>query len=350
MPDSLRSSVSIEIPWRTILRVLVALGLVWLWLQIVEMVLVVIVAALLAVTLNPLVNWFERRGISRAAGTALVAIILVATTGGFLWFTWSSLSEQLKSVTTHFTEVEQDLLTRMPPWVRDVVGGQNTADMQSRISVYAFQLARSVAYAVGVTLLGFIVTLYLLIEGRATLDWLIAFTPRRQRPRIQRTLVESERVIFGYVAGNFITSVIATVATLIVLSALKVPAALLLALLAGISDFVPVVGFVLTAIPTVLMALTVSGTTALIVAAFYIGYNMVENYVLSPWAYSDRLKMSNLAVLLAFIIGGEVAGVIGALIVLPFAALYPSIERIWLRDTVGTETVEEHKTIEQNTG
>ena len=83
-------------------------------------------------------------------------------------------------------------------------------------------------------------------------------------------------MIFGYVAGNFITSVIATVATLIVLSALKVPAALLLALLAGISDFVPVVGFVLTAIPTVLMALTVSTTTALIVAVFYIAYNMVE--------------------------------------------------------------------------
>lgn len=339
-----------EIPWRTILKVLAAIALVWLWLQLVQLVLVVIVAALLAVTLNPVVCWFERRGLSRAAGTVLVGFILVGSIGGFLWFTWASLSEQVRYVMTHFTEFEAQVLAKVPPWARDLIGSQNTGEMQARIAAYALQLGQSAAYAVGVTVLGFILTLYMLIEGRPTLDWLIAFAPRSQRPRIDRTLVESERVIFGYVAGNVITSIIATVVTLVALWALKVPAALLLAIMAGISDFVPVVGFVLTAIPTILMGLTVSGTTALLVAAFYVAYNAVENYVLSPWAYGDRMKMSNLAVLLAFIVGGQVAGVIGALIVLPIAALYPSIEEIWLRDKLGDETVQEHKAIEQTAG
>ena len=94
------------------------------------------------------------------------------------------------------------------------------------------------------------------------------------------------------------------------------------------------------------MALTVSSSTALIVLGLYAAYHLVENYLISPWAYGDRLKLSNVAVILAFAVGAELAGVIGALIALPVAAAYPSIERIWLRDTLPEDTVAEHKAIE----
>ena len=72
----------------------------------------------------------------------------------------------------------------------------------------------------------------------------------------------------------------------------------------------------------------------------------VENYLIAPRAYGDRLKLSNVAVVLAFVVGAEVAGVIGALIALPVAAIYPSIEKIWLRETLPEDTVREHKAIE----
>lgn len=60
---------------------------------------------------------------------------------------------------------------------------------------------------------------------------------------------------------------------------------------------------------------------------------------------ANRLKLSNVAVVLAFAVGAELAGVVGALIALPIAAAYPAIERIWLREQVGEETVREHKAI-----
>ena len=66
-----------------------------------------------------------------------------------------------------------------------------------------------------------------------------------------------------------------------------------------------------------------------------------------PWAYGDRLRLSNIAVVLAFVVGAAVAGVIGALIALPVAAVYPAVERIWLREKLPEETVVEHKRIEQ---
>ena len=61
--------------------------------------------------------------------------------------------------------------------------------------------------------------------------------------------------------------------------------------------------------------------------------------------YGDRLRLTNLAVLLAFAVGAELAGVMGALVALPIAAIYPTIERLWLRDAFGDEVVEEHEAI-----
>jgi predicted PurR-regulated permease PerM len=79
---------------------------------------------------------------------------------------------------------------------------------------------------------------------------------------------------------------------------------------------------------------------------FYIAYNAVESYVLSPWAYGDRMRLSDFAVIVAFVVGAQLAGVIGAVIALPLAAIYPTVERIWLREQLPRETVQEHREIE----
>lgn len=342
MPQTI-SRASVEIPWRTIFKLLAAAALVWLWLTLVQLVLVVIVAVLIAVTLNPVVEWFERRGLPRGSAAAVVGAMIIATVGGLVWLTWTSLAEQAAFVAQRFRESEGDLLGMLPAWVRTAAGITQGDTIQSVVAPYAARVGQSVVSAVVVTLLGFVLTLYLLIEANATREWLLAFVPKARRGRVQQTLTECERIIFAYVAGNFITSVIATVSTYAVLSWLGVPAALLLAIIAGISDFLPVVGFILGAFPTILLGLTVSGSTALIVTAFYLGYNTVENYVIAPWAYAGRLRLSNVAVIIAFVVGAEVAGVIGALIALPVAAAYPAIEKIWLREQLPDETVREHE-------
>ena len=127
---------------------------------------------------------------------------------------------------------------------------------------------------------------------------------------------------------------------------LQVPAALLLALLAGILDFVPVVGFFLSAAPAIILGLTVSPAVAAGVAAFYVAYNMVENYYIQPKVYGRELELSDFAVITAFLVGGTLGGVLGALIALPVAAAYPSVERIWFDTPGDTDTVDEHRRIQ----
>jgi predicted PurR-regulated permease PerM len=346
MPEPNRR-VAIVVPWRTLLKIIAAAVLVWLWLQLVQVVLVIVVAVLLAVTLNPIVEWFERRRLPRWAGSVVVGLLLLAVVGGFLWMTWTSLSSQARYVVEHFSEVEREVLDRLPQWVRDAIGSRDTAALESHIAEYALRLGQSALSAVVVTVLGFILTLYLLIEGAATRDWILAFVPRATRARVEQTLGECEQVIFAYAAGNVITSIFATAFVGVSLSVLNVPAALLLAVLAGVCDFIPVLGFIASALPAILLAMTVSTHTALIVAALYVAYHGIENYLLAPWAYGDRLKLSNLAVVLAFVVGAEIAGVVGALIALPIAAAYPAIERLWLREKLPDDTLKEHRAIEE---
>lgn len=331
-------------------RIIAAVVLVWLAIQLYQIVLLLVVAVLLAVTLNPVVRRLQRAGLSRSGAVMLVTLALLVALGGFLWLTWSSLSDQARYASQHFEKVVQQVQQKMPDWMRDSLSSITQGDMTSAAASYAFRFAESVTSAIVVLLMGFVLTVYLLLEGRRTRDWLVAFVPGHLRPRTAETLDACENAIFGYMAGNVATSICAGTFAIVTLSVLKVPAALLLAVTAFVFDFVPVLGVIVSSVPAIVLAATVSGKTALVVAILYAIYHTAENYVIAPYVYGDRLKLSNVAVIIAFAIGAELAGVIGALIALPIAAVYPTVERMWLRDHLPDETVREHRAIERKAG
>jgi predicted PurR-regulated permease PerM len=341
-----RRQVAVEVPWRTLFKVLGAVALVWIWIQLYQLALLIVAAVLLAVALDPVVRRVQDRGVGRGAAATLVGLGLLLLLGGFVAVTWSSLSSQAGTLTHDLEEFERSFSQRVPPGFRRAFGIDGNNSLESYVRTGAVTLVRDLTQAVVVFALAFILTLYLLIEGRRTLAWLIAFVPKARRDKVNATLVESQHVVSAYVAGNLVTSLLATIFVLVVLSLLGVPAALLLAVLAGVCDFVPVLGFIVSSVPAVLLALTLSPTTAIIVACGYGVYHVLENYWIAPWVYGDKLQLSNVAVVLAFAVGAELAGVVGALIALPLAAAYPTIEGIWLREELGDATVKEHRAIE----
>src|SRR5205807_7966104 len=143
------------------------------------------------------------------------------------------------------------------------------------------------------------------------------------------------------------TSVFAMTFVLVCLSILKVPAALLLAVLAFVFDFIPVLGFICSAAPAILLAMSRSLTVTLTVGCLYAAYHLIENYYIGPRVYGERLRLSNLAVILAFAVGAEIGGLVGALLALPLAALYPVIERVWLKEYLSRDAVETHTRLER---
>jgi len=350
----------VDVSAATFFRLLGVAVLVWAWLRLWQYVLIFVAAIFLAVSLDPLVRWLDRHGLKRPFASPLVVLAITLTVVGFLSVSGAQLREQAGLVQQRMSDTWQQLQAQLPASVTRMMpgsgpespqptqgGGQASETGTGPDSSLVYRIGRALFSGLTSILIALVLTVYLLIDGRRTYQWFVAFAPPAKRPRVHQTAEEARLAIIGYMRGNIATSVLTAIVTFIVLAALKVPAALLLGILAGILNFVPVIGIILSLVPAVLLALTVSPTVALTVTAFYLAYNAIENYYIQPKVYGHEMQLSGLAVLGAFAVGAELGGVIGALIALPIAAMYPPVESLWLKSKVGAAAVEDHRRIEQ---
>lgn len=334
------NSRTFDVSWRALAKILVAAALVWAWLQLWQFVMVIAIAIVMAVALDPVVRTLEARGVPRWAGAVGFVLLLAAVLAGIIAASWVSISEQAELIAQNLRDFHQQVRASIPAIDRLTSSAQEGS---SGIGQYAITLGRSTAHAIAMFVLAVVMTVYLLIEWQPTLEWLMAFVPPQHRQKVRRTLAESRVTVFQYVVGNVITSVMTAAATFSALVALKVPAALVLAIIAGVFDLVPIVGFLMSLAVSALLAATVSMTALIGVVVFYVLFNAVESYFINPRVYGHGLKMSKLAVLIAVAVGAQLAGVMGALLALPIAAIYPAIERIWLREQLSDDTVDRHE-------
>jgi putative heme transporter len=339
---------ALEIPFSTIGKLLLVAFVLWAIVKLSTIITLMLVAIVLAIAFEPLVEALERIRLPRWLASLLVVLTMLGAVIGFLVISGTSLASQGSVVAQRLLAIEKDVVRRLPPYLSRIVTRGNAATPDaSAVAGYAVFVGGLVANALLVTAIASILTLYLLIDGRRTWEWVVAYVPPRNRARAQATAEAGRHAVRRYVLGNITTSIFATVVVFIALWLLHVPAALLLALLAGVCDFVPVLGFAVSSVPAILLALTVSSGTGIAVVVVYLGYHLAENYVIGPRVYGGQLRLSNLAVLLAFAVGAELGGIVGALLALPVAAMYPVIEDIWLGKYLGRHAVETHKRLEQ---
>jgi predicted PurR-regulated permease PerM len=201
---------------------------------------------------------------------------------------------------------------------------------------------------IGAIALTLAVALYLLLEGKELYAWLVSFVPRSRRDRVAQTAEEVSRVVLAYMRGQVITSVLCALYVSGVLLLLRVPAALLLGLLAGILDIIPVVGTILLIALPALVASTISPGRGLLVLLALSFYHVIESYLIVPRVYGKQMRLSALTVLLAVTVGGALQGIAGMVLILPLVAAYPIVERLWLRPLVGSDTVTDHQRLEHD--
>ena len=340
--------MTVDIAPRAIVKILAAMVIVWLWLNLWQLLMLIVMSVVLAISLDPLVDWLCRRGIARAVAAPAIVLILAALGVGFFIQSGSELAGQANVPGTHLMEAERAALEHAPTAIRSRFEHQGniTTPDASLVAGYLLSTGRLLTSALVVAALALVLTIYVLIEGRRAYEWLVAYVPQKHREQVRVTAREARARILGYVTGNVATSAFAVIFVFVSLTLLKVPAALLLAVLAGVFDFVPVLGFICSSVPAVVLALTVSPGVALIVAGLYVGYHLIENYYIGPKVFGGRLRLSHLAVILAFAVGAEVGGIVGAILALPVAAMYPVLEQVWLKDYLGRDAVETHRRIE----
>ena len=173
------------------------------------------------------------------------------------------------------------------------------------------------------------VSFLLVLHGREYVNLGLTLTGRRQK-RYRKLIADVNKAVADYVLGNVVISVLATIATWIVLMILGVPYALSLGFLVGFFDLIPLVGATLGAIFVALATVTVDFPTATIVwVAFIIVWQRFEDYVVQPLVYGRALRVNPIVTIVAVLAGASLLGILGALLAIPIAAAIQIILRDW---------------------
>jgi predicted PurR-regulated permease PerM len=324
-----------------VLAVAALLQVLWLSRQVIVWILV---AVFLALALNPLVEWLQRHGIRRrgyAAGLASLLTLLAMVALGSLF------------VPTLVGEAN-DFVEQVPTYVEDVTEGRGQLgelavryDVVDRIqeavekggaaqvlglSGTAVAVTRGVLTAIVALVTIAFLTFFMLLEGPRWIERFYALLPEGSQERWRRVGHDIYRTIGGYVTGNLLISVVAGVVSTVVLLATGVSYAVALGLLVAILDLVPLAGATLAAILVTTVAFIDQGwVIGLIILVYFILYQQLENHVLQPIVYSRTVQLSPLAILIAVLIGAELAGVLGALGAIPIAGTIQVLMLEWLR-------------------
>jgi len=329
-----------------VLAVAILLAIIWISRQVLTWI---IVAIFLTLALNPAVEALQRRGIRRrgiaAALTYLITILVIIAMG-------SLFVPTLVSETRSFVDA-------VPGYFQDVTEGRGPLgrlaeryDLQQRVedavqergaggllgvSGTALELTRSIlTFIVAVVTIAFL-TFFMLLEGPRWMERFYSLLPDDSRDRWRGIGRDIYRTVGGYVTGNLLISVIAGIASTIVLLIMGVPYAVALGLLVAILDLIPLAGATLAAILVTTVAFIDWIPAGIVVLIFFVVYQQLENHVLQPLVYSRTVQLSPLAILISVLIGAKIAGILGALAAIPVAGTMQVLLLAWLAQRRGQE-------------
>ncbi len=324
--------VEVTVSTRTVLRVLAtgaafsaALFVVW---SLRDVLLLAVIAAFLALALNPAVVFLERRGLGRGAASVIVFVVVVALLVGFLATILTPLYTEVRNFIDRVPGLVENL--RESRFVRDLDARydlfqklqKQAEELPSRVPTTASALlgvASTLFSAIVTTVSVLFLTLFLLLElptlGRSILTLLAPPTAARSQ-----TLVEEiNQNLARYVAGVFTIVVLAGTAAWLVLTVLGVPFALVLALIVGVFDLIPLIGATIGLVICVLVAFTQGVVPGVGMLTFGVIYQQVENNIIQPIVMRRSVAVSPFVVLFSVLAGSALLGVVGALLAIPFA-------------------------------
>lgn len=317
--------------------------LVTLGMAAANVLLLVFVAVLLASALEPLIGRIRgHTPLGRGAAILLVYATFLLTVVGLA----------LVVVPAAFAQFN-DIVEGLPPVLdraREWAAGIQPRGLSTSLTAMIDSLSRnltppppdpdevvevglSVAEAVVSVVTLLVVVFFWLTEHARLQRFSLAFLPAGRRAGARDAWNEIENRLGFWVRGQLILMGSIGLATLVVNTVLGVPSALLLGLIAALTEAVPIVGPVFGAIPAVLVASTVSPELALTVAAAYLVIQVIEGNVLVPIVMRNTIGISPFLVIVSLLVGGAVGGIIGALFAVPVAAaLVVVLERLQARD------------------
>jgi predicted PurR-regulated permease PerM len=319
----------------TIVLVFVLLGF-WLLYRFYQVVFILFIAIMMGTVIRPVVTWFHLRGLPRIAGIILVYLLFLAL---FISFVLLLIPLIIKQGTTIAADVPayyrslREWMANFPNQVIVRLGGflpvaiPSLAPAQQTGSQVLASAGQALAYLT-VAVRGifiFIVILFLVfywtLDGSRTIKTLLLFIPQDRRESIGDLISAMENKVGSYIAGESVLCLVIGILALAAYLLIGLPNALVLALVAGVMEAVPMIGPLLGAVAAGLVALTISPAKLVWVIVATVIIQQLENSFLVPRIMRKAVGVNPFVTLLAFFAFSSLFGIAGALMAIPMAAI-----------------------------
>jgi len=308
--------------------VILAGALAWRLRNVLE---IVYVSALFAVVLMPIVQEIQRVKVRKWSPPRPLAIILlvVVVMASLVLFFMLCLPPVLRDIHTFVEELPVKVpelvgrIHRLP--MSDKLGLDSLAaksqNMAASAAGYVFSSVPMWLAHIFDVVTAFILCLYFMLEGEYAYDYFLSFFEPEARERLNKTLIKAEHRMSKWLLGQGSLMLILGTTSTIVFSLLHVRYAILLGVLMGLFNIIPVAGGIITILLAGGVAALDSWSKMAGVFLFYAIYVQVENAYLIPRIMKTSVNLMGLAVLIALLVGTALGGVAGALVAVPTAAL-----------------------------
>jgi predicted PurR-regulated permease PerM len=320
----------------TITMTALAVVIVWCAFLVREVLLLIYVSGLLAVGFSPVVRLIERQKVlpigtgrfPRWLAILVLYVILIGTLTGIGFLVVPPLVHQSQQLWTAIPDmfnqvqeflIEKGVITEHLTWT-EAVKRAPTGGREGAVGTVFGAVAGVVGGLFGlVTIL--ILTFYILIEAASLRNTMLRLFPAQNRQRVAAASRDITVKVSAWLSGQLLLGAIIGSSSAIGLWLLGIPFFYVLALLSGIGELIPVIGPVLSAIPAIAVAASVSLNKVLLVILFFIAQQQFENHILVPKVMARQVGVSAVTVIVALLIGGKLLGILGAILAVPTAAI-----------------------------
>jgi len=324
-----------RVMWATLVLVLVALGF-WLLYRFNQVIFILFIAIVMGTVIRPLVTWLHRRGLPRMAGVILVSLLLLALLIGFVLLLFPLIVEQGATIVAAAPGYYQNLREWMAHYPNQLIvrlgeflpvtlpGLTPTAQTGPQMLASASQAlgyVRSAAKIIFTAIVILLLAFHWTLNGPRTIQSLLLLAPKGHRESLSELVAAMESKVGFYIAGQGALCLVIGVMALIAYLIIGLPNALVLALVAGVLEAVPMVGPLLGAVPAAVIALSISPSKLIWVIVATMIIQQLENSLLVPRVMRRAVGVNPFVSLLAFFAFSSLLGIAGALMAIPMAAI-----------------------------
>ena len=327
-PDSSRALIRYALA-----ALAVTVFIAWALWEVRDALLLIYISALVAIGLSPLVNELERKRLMRQrvprwAAILVIYVCIIAALVAVAAMVIPAVVMQARDLAREFPR----LLHQGQQWLID--HGVMTREISAQEAVqtasvsgaqdYLQFVANAVLGVIGgvfglITVL--VLAFYLLVDSSSLILVFLRLFPREKRTQVNDACRRVTSKISAWLGGQLLLAGIIGSTAALGLFLMGVPFFWVLALVAGIGEMIPIVGPILSAVPAIAVALSVSPPLALGVLLFFVAQQQLENHLLVPKIMQRQVGISPVFVIIALLIGGSLLGVMGAILAVPTAAI-----------------------------